>query len=439
MSIPSGMTRRHFLTHASQAAALSAPAASFLANALKATAADLKKNNKGMILFYMGGGPPTIDIWDLKPGQPTGGEFKPIQTTGDVQITEHMPLLAKQFHHLSIVRSMSTAEADHARGRYYMHTGFKPDPNIEYPGYGAVVAHELHEQSKYMNLEIPPVFSITGPSAGPGFLSMAYSPFVVDSGGNIRNLQIDGDPGRLAQRMSMLSKLEKGFADQGRGQMAFDHAEVLKSTAALMTSKQMEALKVDQESDKVKELYGLNQQPAAPGAGMGMRQNTGFLRSCLMARRLREVGVPYVEIEMGGWDLHNQVFNALKTNQLPVMDRGMSALVQDLDERGLLKDTVIVWIGDFGRTPRINARTGRDHWARCWSTVVAGGGMKGGIAVGKTNVDGTAVDSTPYSSEHLMASVLQGLGVSLKTTYTTKNNRPKKIANGAAAIPELFA
>lgn len=431
------MNRRHFMTHMAQAAAMSAPAAHLLAQGLSAGAADIKKGNKAVILLYMGAGPATIDIWDLKPGQPTGGEFKPISTTGDMQISEHMPLMAKQMHNAAIIRSMSTSEADHNRGRSYMHTGFKPDPNIEYPGYGAVLAHEFAEQSKYRGLEIPPVVSIGGPSAGPGFLSMAYSPFVVDFSGRVRNLDMSLSADRLAQRMQMLGKLESSFASQGRGEMAADHYKVLQNTANLLTSKQMDAFKIDSEPESVKKLYGIGEQPAGQ-PGMGMRVNSQFNQACLMARRLVQTGVPYVEIELGGWDDHQNVFTNLK-NRLPVLDRGMASLIQDLDQQGMLKDTTVVWMGDFGRTPRINANTGRDHWARSWSTVVAGGGLKGGIAVGKTNVDGTAVDTTPYSSEHLMASVLKGLGVSLNTTYTTKNNRPKKIANGAAPIPELFA
>ena len=436
------MNRRHFMTHMAQATALSAPAATMMANALRANAADLKSRRKACILLYPGPAPATIDIWDLKPGQPTGGEFKPIETDAPgVMISEHMPLMAKQMKHTAIIRSMSTAEADHARGRYYMHTGFKPDPNIEYPSYGAVVAHELSEQSKSRGLEIPPVVSIGGASIGPGFLSMAYSPFVVDSNGNVRNLNMNMDAARLQQRMGMLGKLEENFAKQGRGSLAYDHAEILKGTANLLTSQQMQAFKVDSEPESVKKLYGLDQAPAA--GGMGMRNgapNRTFLQSCLMARRLVETGVPYVEIELGGWDDHQGVFTNLK-NRLPTLDLGMSALIQDLNDHGLLQDTAIVWMGDFGRTPRINARTGRDHWARCWSCVLAGGGIKGGQAVGATNVDGTAVadNATPYSSEHLMASALKALGISLNTTYTTKNNRPKKIANGASPIPELFA
>ncbi len=180
--------------------------------------ADLKKRHKAAILLWMGGGPATIDIWDLKPGAPTGGPFKPISTSGDVQISEHMPLVAKQMKHLSIVRSMSTREADHTRGRYYMHTGYVPNPNIEHPSYGSVISHMLADQTKQLNLEIPPFVSVGGGSVGPGFLGMTYAPFVVNSDGNVRNLKMGIDYDRLNQRMHMLASLEKGFVKQDRGQ-----------------------------------------------------------------------------------------------------------------------------------------------------------------------------------------------------------------------------
>lgn len=158
---PTGMSRRHFMSHMAGAAALTVPAMS-LTQTLRANAADLKKRHKAAILLWMSGGPSTMDIWDLKPGASTGGTFKPISTKGDMQISEHMPLTANVMDKLSIVRSMSTREADHMRGRYYMHTGYVPNPNIEYPSYGAVISHELEEQSKAMNLEIPPFVSVGG-------------------------------------------------------------------------------------------------------------------------------------------------------------------------------------------------------------------------------------------------------------------------------------
>lgn len=441
-NVPFGMSRRHFMQHMATASALTVPAAVTFTSALRAGAADLKRNHKACILLYMGAGPATIDIWDLKPGQATGGPFKPISTSGDVQICEHMPLMAKQMHHMAIVRSMSTREADHARGRYYMHTGYVPNPSIEYPSYGAVISNRLEEQTKSLGLEIPAFVSIGGASEGPGFLGMSYAPFVVDSNGQVRNLDLQMDAARLKQRMEMLGVLERGFAGQNRGEGPMDHAKVLNSTVALMTSKQMEAFKVDGEPDAVKERYGLTAAGQGGGArgaaGGGMARNTTFGRGCLMARRLVEQGVPFVEVDFGGWDDHQNVFDNLK-NRLPALDQGMSALVEDLEQRGMLQDTAIVWMGDFGRTPRINGRGGRDHWARSWSCVVGGAGMKGGIAVGATNADGTAVETDPYTSQDLMASVLKSLGISLETVFTSKNNRPMKIANSGRVIKELFA
>jgi uncharacterized protein (DUF1501 family) len=420
--VPRGMTRRHFLEHLAGSAALAVPAIS-LTNALRANAADLKRRHKAAILLWMGGGPATIDLWDLKPGAPTGGEFKPISTSGSQQICEHLPQVAKQMHHLSIVRSMSTREADHNRGRYFMHTGYVPDSNVEHPGYGSVISHMLAEQTATRGLEIPPFVAVGGGSVGPGFLGMTHAPFVVNSNGDVRNLKTNMEIERLNQRMRMLNALETGFIKQRRGQLASDHAEVLEKTVNLMTSEQMQAFKVDREPQAMRERYG----------------NTSFGRGCLMARRLIEQGVAFVEVDLGGWDTHQNNFTQLRNTKLPELDQAMSALVSDLDERGMLADTVILWMGEFGRTPRINSTAGRDHWARSWSVVLGGGGIQGGLAVGRTTADGTDVDSEPYNAQDLMATVCHALGISLETTFTSKNGRPLKIANGGKVIRELFA
>ena len=419
-STPAGMTRRHFMQHAAGASALIGTSFA-MGNSLRLHAADLKKNHKSAILLWMGGGPATIDLWDLKPNAATGGPFKPISTSGDVQICEHLPMVAKQMHNLSIVRSMSTREADHDRGRYYMHTGFVPNPNIEHPSYGSVIAHEI--MASRSDLEIPPFISIGGASEGPGFLGMSWAPFSVTSDGRIRNLDMDLKDNRLIQRMAALDMIEQSFISQNRGHVNEDHRKVLKKTFDLMTSQQMEAFRVEKEPESVRERYG----------------NDAFGRGCLMARRLVETGVPFIEVDLGGWDNHTGIHNILQNQRLPVMDKAMSALVEDLEQRDLLKDTAIIWMGEFGRTPQINANAGRDHWARSWSVVVGGGGLKGGIAVGATNDDGTTVDTEPYSAEDLMATVCKSLGISLETTYQSKNGRPMKIANGGKVIRELFA
>lgn len=419
-STPRGMTRRHFMQHTASASALLGSSLA-LGTSLNVHADELRRNKKSAILLWMGGGPSTIDLWDLKPGTSTGGPFRPISTSGDVQISEHLPGVAKQMHNLSIVRSMSTREADHDRGRYYMHTGFVPNPNIEHPSYGSVISHEI--MASRSDLDIPPFISVGGASAGPGFLGMAWAPFSVSSDGRIRNLEMGINDARLEQRMKTLSLLERGFIAQNRGPAAEEHMKILQKTFNLMTSEQMEAFKVQSEPEAVRERYG----------------ETPFGRGCLMARRLVEAGVPFIEVDLGGWDNHAAIHNTLENQRLPVLDQAMSALVEDLEQRELLKDTVVIWMGEFGRTPTINAGAGRDHWARSWSVVVGGGDLKGGIAVGETDSEGRSVITEPYSSEDLMASVCKGLGISLETTYQSKNGRPMKIANGGKIIRELFA
>ena len=417
-STPRGMNRRHFLSHLAGASALAAPAWA-LTRALTTHAATLQRNHKSCILLWMGGAPPTIDMWDMKPGATSGGIYKPISTTGEGQITELLPKVAQQMHRLSIVRSMSTREADHERGRYYMHTGFVPNPNVEHPSYGSVIAHELESQLR--ELEIPPFVSIGGASEGPGFLGMAYAPFQVDSNGRVRNAEAKVEAARMADRMKLLGLLEGRFIRENRGQAAAEHAKVLDSTVSLLTSRQMDSFKVQSEPENMREWYG----------------NSGVGRGLLMARRLVETGVPFVEVNSGGWDLHQDCFTRLE-QKLPEVDQALSALVEDLATRGLLEDTVVLCMGEFGRTPRINGDAGRDHWARSWSVVVGGGGIAGGRVVGSTNEDGTRVISEPYSSEDLMSTVCQAMDISLAKTFTSNSGRPMKIAGGGKVIDELF-
>ncbi|MEM6798523.1 MAG: DUF1501 domain-containing protein [Planctomycetota bacterium] len=416
---PFGMSRRHFMGHLAGSAAIAGTSMA-MTRSVSAASETLRKNNKSAILLWMGGGPPTIDIWDLKPGAPTGGPSQPISTAGDVQISDKLPEVAKHMDKLSIVRSMSTREADHSRGTYYMHTGYVPNPNIEHPGYGSVIAHEMEDQTR--DLEIPSFVSVGGSSQGPGFLGMAYAPFQVDSNGRVRNLQMPVGEDRMSGRLAVLDNLEQRFIKQRRGMAAIDHSRVLDKTRSLLTSEQMSAFKVQSEPQEAKERYG----------------ETGFGRGCLLARRLVESGVPFVEVNFGGWDLHQGCFDRLD-QKLPEMDKAMSALMEDLTQRGLLEDTVVIWMGEFGRTPRINGNAGRDHFARAWSAVVGGGGINGGLAVGKTSADGSRVESEPYSSEDLMATVCDAMGISLQTTFTSNNGRPMKIAAGGKIIRELKA
>ena len=231
------------------------------------------------------------------------------------------------------------------------------------------------------------------------------------------------DKARLERRLAMLNTIESRFIAEQRGGAADDHRRVVEKAVKLVTSPQMDAFQVAKEPREVQERYG----------------TSSFARGCLMARRLVEAGVPFVEVDLGGWDNHAGIFDTLSQRKLPDLDRAMAALVADLAERGMLDDTVIVWMGEFGRTPNINGGGGRDHWARSWSAVVGGGGFRRGLVVGETSADGKEVTSEPFSSQDLMASVLKAMGISLETTFTAKNGRPMKIANSGKVIGELFA
>jgi uncharacterized protein (DUF1501 family) len=429
---PAGMNRRHFLRHLAAGAA-TVPALDFIAH-VQANAAQLKRNNKACILMWMSGGPPTIDIWDLKPGSKNGGEFSPIATRGDLQISEHMPKTAQVMDSLSVVRAMSTREADHNRGRYYMHTTYVPNPTVVHPAFGSVVSYELGTKRK--ELEIPAFVSIGGGGSSPGFLGMSHAPFLVDGSGRIRNADMDDvSPERLNQRLAMWSTLEDNFINSQRGEFPQSHKDIYGKAVSLMTSEQMQAFKVDQEKPETLAMY--TGEPARGGMMGGGGQ---FGRSLLMARRLVQAGVPIIQVDFGGWDLHANVFDTLKTARLPALDAGISGLVQDLKQQGMFDDVVLVWMGEFGRTPRINQDTGRDHWAASWSVMIGGGGLKGGVAVGETDKDGVGIASSKsYLPGDIWATVAQQLGIPLDTVHTSKRGRPMKIANGGQAIAELLS
>jgi len=420
LSTPPGMSRRHFMRHLTTGVA-TIPAMQFVEH-LRAHAAEVKSNQKACILMWMGGGPPTIDLWDLKPGSKNGGEFKPIDTAGGMQISELLPETAKVMNQLSIVRSMSTREADHGRGRYYMHTAYVPNPTVVHPTFGSVVSAELGPDRQ--ELEIPAFVSIGGGSSGsPGFLGMMHAPFAVDSNGRVRNADADQKhAGRMDHRLKMLEMIEANFIKSDRGGLPQAHKDVYYKAISLMSSEQRQAFRVDQESAEMQQQYGRN----------------NFGRGLLMARRLVETGVPFVEVNMGGWDLHQNVFSSLRDRMAPVLDSGISALVGDLRRRGMLEHTVLVWMGEFGRTPRINQNVGRDHWATSWSVVVGGGGIPGGRVIGATDADGLSVVDRGYLPGDIWATVAEALGIPLTKVYKTPRGRPMKIANGGTPIQELL-
>jgi Protein of unknown function (DUF1501) len=431
------MNRRHFLKHVAAASALAVPGMQFWQD-LQAVAPKLKKNNKSLIILWMGGGPSHMDLWDLKPGEQTAGEFKPLKTSvSGIEISELLPTVAGQFKHLSIVRSLVTNEGSHERGTVLMNTGRQPNPVVQYPALGATASSLLTPK----DLPLPGFIGIGGTAQriGAGFLGMMFAPFTVQNAGQPpQNIKAPGNLGkgeevteRLRRRQRLFYTIEDNFAEsafphlktpadrEAAGSAAQAHEAVYKKAFDLTISPLRTVFDVNKEPAKVLESYG------------GTRN--GFGMGCLLARKLVEQGVTCVEVDLGGWDNHGNIFNTLKNGNGPRLDKGMGALVKDLVDRGLWKNTVVLWMGEFGRTPRINQNAGRDHWARCWSVVLGGGAIKGGQVFGATSKDGMDVaQSSPKASiGSLFATVFKGLGVDPGTKVRDNLGRPLEIADGS--------
>src|SRR5947209_1687474 len=422
--------RRHFLKHVAGASLLAVPGMRFV-QGLAQAAPDLKKRHKSVIILWMGGGPATIDLWDLKPDSQNGGEFKPINTTASgVQICEHLPTIAKQMKHLSVVRSLETTEGDHNRGTVLMNTGRPPSPLVQYPALGAIAAQQLTPK----DLDLPSFISIGGTAQriGPGFLGMTYAPFTVQNAGqppeNIKKPDGVTDL-NMARRKLLFEELEKNFEVKDasgvalRGEAAKAHQDVYdKAFKLVMPDMKVTAAGKGGDRSKLFDLGDAKNKAAVEKYG-----NNGFGKGCLLARNLVEAGAVCVEVDFGGWDNHQNVFPTLKT-KLPILDKAMAALVEDLVQSGMWQDTVVVWMGEFGRTPRINQNAGRDHWARCWSVVVGGGAIKGGQVIGATDKDGSAVKENPVKVGDLFATIYKGMGLDPNTQVRDNLGRPTAIA-----------
>ncbi len=416
--------RRHFMVHVAGASAVAVPGLNFLTN-LRSQAATLKKNNKSLIVLWMGGGPATIDLWDMKPGSVNGGEHKPKSTKASgVQITEHLPKVAEQFQHLSIIRSLQTTEGDHNRGTTLMNTGRVPSALSEFPHIGSALSHEYAKDVEAMKgMDLPSFISVgNGGRVGPGFLGMKYASFVVQNAGSAPEnvLPPQEVAGRMDRRKALFNTLEDGFKTNVAADSAQAHKDVYGKALQLVTSNRKDVFEFKSDKDKADLLrYAPN--------------NNGFGRGCLLARKLVESGVSCVEVSLGGWDMHAGIFAGLQRT-LPGLDAGMAALTEDLAKSGRLKDTVIVWMGEFGRTPKINQNGGRDHWPRCWSVVVGGGNIKGGIAYGSTNADGTEVKDNPAKIGDLYATIYAGLGINESHGDLRDNlGRPRSLAANPVA------
>ena len=387
------------------------------------------KKQTSVIMLWMGGGPSHIDTFDPKPkaGIDIQGPFSALETNvGGVFIGEHLPKLSRQMDKMAILRSVSHGDGAHERAQHYMQTGYLPLPTVEFPSYGSVIANEFGLQN-----HLPPYVTMLGGAEGQGagFLGGSLNPFFAgnpaDGNYKVNDLQLPGGVNltRLDRRRRLL-----GAIDGLKGA----HSDAVKSmdtfmnrAYGLVTSKEAQlAFEINKEDSKLRDDYG----------------RSGFGQSCLMARRLVESGVRFVTITMGGWDTHENNFNSLKNGVLPDLDRGFSTLIRDLSQRGMLDTTLVVWMGEFGRSPEINKNMnpGRDHWPNAMSVVMAGGGVKGGQVIGSTDERGMGPAERPLHVEDVAASLYHAVGLNPDKEYITPSGRPIKLANEGKVVSELF-
>jgi len=410
---------------------------------LPAFAAETAQNpqrKRSCILLWMGGGPATIDLFDLKPGHTNGGPFRQIEAAPDLLIGEHLPRLAKHGKRLAPVRSMSTKEGDHGRATYFMRTGNLPQGAIQFPTIGSLVSKEIGDPSAELPnfVSIAPFRQFSQGAFGPGFLGPNYAPLVVGEGGfrepqandnadrslRVQDLDRPGDvsPDQAESRYDLLKDLERSFTSDRPTLVAQSHATAYDRAVRLMQSVGARAFTLSEEPARIREAYGRNL----------------FGQGCLLARRLVERGVPFIEVNLGGWDTHQNNFESLQ-RLCGILDPAWSQLMTDLDARGLLDTTTIIWMGEFGRTPRINQGRGRDHFPNAWSAVLAGGGVKGGQAYGKTTDDGTKVEGEATSVQDLLATLCRALGIDHTKTNRSNVGRPIKIVDKGRVIKDLIA
>lgn len=387
--------RRQFL------AASALPWLTPLGTSLARAAEKDKRSAKSVIVLWMGGGPSQLETFDPKPGTDIAAGTKAIPTAvKGVQLAAGLDQLADQMAHVSLVRSLWSKEGDHERGTYALKTGYRPDPTVTHPALGAIVCHDLPGTG----VDIPRHVSIL-PNEWPargGALGAEYDAFkVFDPAEPVPDTKPQVTAQRFEQRLDDLKVVEEAFA-KGRGPRASatGHRETMDRARKMMSSDQLKAFDVSREPESVRKEYG----------------NTAFGRGCLAARRLIEVGVRCVEVTLSGWDSHannHQITTRLRGE----LDPAFAALLRDLYARGLLKDTLVLCMGEFGRTPKMNALEGRDHWPHNFCAALAGGGIRGGVVVGESDPEGGKEPKDKQPVANLHATVLTALGIDHEKTF----------------------
>ena len=421
--------RRHFLERTAQTL-LGVTIAPALARA--ADGKPIKPNPPGgntaknVIYLYMAGAMSHLDTFDLKPGREVQGETKPISTSvASMQFGERLPELAKLADRLAIVRSLHTETADHEQGRYLLKTSYKEIASIRHPGMGAwaIRLKGARPRSLPDNVLIGP----EGRHPGAGFLEPSMTP--VPIGDPIAGLQNTRQPEYLTEasfdkRLELINKFDAGFRKKYPQKQVEAYTEFYRQATELMSSQDLKAFDLNQEKDDIRDKYGRDR----------------FGQGCLLARRLVEHDVRFIEVSLDGWDMHTEIYERTKLPEKTAnLDRALSALLLDLESRGLLKSTLVVLGTEFGRTPKLNPNAGRDHHPGAFSAVLAGGGAQGGRYWGSTDADGFRPASDDSTPADLNATIAWAMGLPLHEEVFSKSGRPFKVAHEGQPLVKLFS
>lgn len=380
---------------------------------------------KNVIYLYMSGGQSHMDTWDPKEGVETAGPTKPIKTSADgVRISEYLPLTAQQMHHGTVINSLTSTQGAHEQGNYMMHTSYTMRGTIRHPAMGSWLSAM---QPATGNSTLPKSVFIGNDSRHPGagFLAASYNPLFVNNPENgIKNVRLQKNltEDRFMARMSLTDDLDREFRNTYPHRNVKAYADMYDHAMTMMKSEDLKAFDLTEEQEEVRKSYG-----AEP-----------FGQGCLLARRLVERGVRFVEVSLGGWDTHNA--NFVRVPELcDVLDKALSSLLIDLNSRGLLEETMVVVTSEFGRTPDINVNVGRDHYPKAFSAFMAGGGIKGGYVYGKTDAEGREAIENKVEIPALNASIAYGLGLPLDQVVYSPSKRPFTIADKGQPILDIFA
>jgi hypothetical protein len=383
------------------------------------------------ILLWLNGGPSHIDTFDPKPGAETNGPFTAIETRAPgLQFCQHLPKVAAQAGRLAVIRSLTSAEGDHERAYHLLHTGNVRTETVAYPGLGSVVAREWSADDG----DLPALVALNGTAPGPGFLGVEFAPYIIGNlDAPLENVALPDDVSeeRLDRRLGALELFNAASALRRDARRLAGQPTLAARAARFRRSPALKAFDLSGETPESLAAYGAAQPEGSPIPPT-------FGKACLMARRLIENGVRFVEVTLDGWDTHANNFGAVEA-LLAQLDPALAALTSDLADRGLLEKTLVVCMGEFGRTPQINAQNGRDHWSDAFSVVLAGGGIRGGLAIGASDEKGEKVADRPVTVPDLYATLLSACGIDGRKTLHTPSGRPIKLAEKGSVVSELWA